>query len=113
MSHILRPPSEKTFSIADALAGVPRCVLLVESAILALLDSPQDEKLRHKARDLVRSLSSGCPKCGFKESPAMLRKLTSLLAIPPGGTPTLQRSIADRLIEQIGLLKAHAQERPS
>jgi hypothetical protein len=113
MSHILRPPSEKTFSLADALAGIPRCVLLVESAILALLDDPQDEKLRHHARDLVRSLSSGCPKCGFKEPASMLRKLISLLAISPGGSPALQRSVADRLIEQIGLLKAHAQERQS
>ena len=110
MSHILRPPSEKSFSIADALAGIPRCVLLVESAILSLLDHPRDEMLRRKANDLVRSLSAGCPECGFKEPAPILRKLIALLAVPPGGSAALQRSVADRLIEQIGLLKTHAQQ---
>ena len=112
MGHILRPPSEKTFSLADALAGIPRCVWLVESALLAVIDDPADESLRQKARNLVRSLSSGCPECGFKEPPSVLKKLTSLLAVP-AGSAGLQRSFADRLIEQIGVLKAHAQERRS
>jgi hypothetical protein len=111
MSHILRPASEKTFSLADALAGIPRCVLLLESAINDVIDDPSDEKFRAKARDLVRSLSSGCPECGFKEPASMLRKLTSLLAVPPAANPALQRSLGDRLLEQIALLKAHAQER--
>ena len=110
MSHILQPPSEKTFSIADALAGIPRCVLLVESAVVALIDAPQDETLRHKARDLVRTLSTGCPQCGFKEPPKTLRKLTSLLAVTPAGSAALRQSVAERLIEQVGLLKTHAQE---
>ena len=113
MSHILRPPSEKTFSLADALAGIPRCVMLLEAAILALLDEPHDEKLRRKALDHVRSLSKGCPECGFKEPAPILRKLTSLLAVPPGGSAAIQRTVADRLIEQVGLLKAQAQERPA
>lgn len=109
MSHILRPASEKTFSLADALAGIPRCVMLVETAVLNLLAEPANDRLRQKARDLVRSLSSGCPECGFKEPASLLRKLISLLAILPGESAALQRSIADRLIEQVGLLKAHAQ----
>jgi hypothetical protein len=113
MGHILRPPSEKTFSIADALAGIPRCVWMVESALNAVIDDPADEKLRHQARELVRSLSSGCPECGFKEPPSVLRKLTSLLAVTPPGSAALQRSFADRLMEQVALLKAHAQERRS
>jgi hypothetical protein len=111
MSHILRPPSEKTFPIADALAGIPRCVMLVESALLDLLKDPRDDHRRQKARDLVRSLSSGCPECGFKEPESILRKLTSLLAVPPGGSAAIERSLADRLLEQVGLLKAHAQVR--
>lgn len=81
--------------------------MLVESAILALVDSPGDEKLRQKARDVVQTLSSGCPECGFKESPETVRKLTSLLAVP-AASANLQRSIVDRMIEQVGLLKAHA-----
>jgi hypothetical protein len=110
MSHILQPPSEKTFPIADALAGVPRCVMLVESAIVALIDAPQDDQLRHKARDLVRTLSTGCPQCGFKEPPKTLRKLTSLLAVSPTGSAALRQSVAERLIEQVGLLKEHARD---
>jgi len=111
MAHILRPASEKTFSIADALAGIPRCVMLVESAVQAVIADPGDENIRAKARDLVRSLSSGCPECGFKEPASMLRKLISLLAVPPAESAALQRSLADRLLEQLALLKAHAQER--
>jgi hypothetical protein len=110
MSHILRPPSEKTFSLADALAGVPRCVLLVESAFLAVVDAPDDEKLRQKALGLLQSLSQGCPECGFREPVTVLRKLTSLLAVRGRSSAALQRSAADRMIEQIGVLKAHAQQ---
>ena len=108
MSHILQPPSEKTFSLADALAGTPRCVLLVEAAVLALIAAPQDDGLRHQARDLVRTLSTGCPECGFKEPPKTLRKLTSLLAVSPSGSAALRQSVAERLVEQVGLLKEHA-----
>jgi hypothetical protein len=111
MAHILRPASEKTFSIADALAGIPRCVMLVESALESVLDDPRNENARAKARDLVRSLSSGCPECGFKEPASMLKKLISLLMVPPAESDALRRSYADRLMEQVALLKAHAQER--
>jgi hypothetical protein len=111
VSHVLRPASEKTFSLADALAGIPRCVMLVESAVLAFAGDPGNEPLRNRARELVRSLASGCPDCGFKEPPSILRRLTSLLAVPPSGSAALQRSMADRLIDQVSLLKAAAQER--
>lgn len=111
MSHILRPPSERTFPIADALAGIPRCVMLLESAILELLSNPHDENRRNKVRELVRSLHSGCPECGFKETGTILRKLTSHLAVSPGGGAAVQRSLADRMLEQVALLKAHAQVR--
>jgi hypothetical protein len=111
MAHILRPASEKTFSIADALAGIPRCVMLVESALQSVIDDPRDEHARAKARDLVRSLSSGCPECGFREPASMLKKLISLLMVPPAESEGLRRSYADRLMEQVALLKAHAQER--
>ena len=111
MAHILRPASEKTFSIADALAGIPRCVMLVESAIQTVLEDPGDESARAKARELVRSLSSGCPECGFREPASMLKKLISLLAVSSAESEALRRSYADRLMEQVALLKAHAQER--
>ena len=111
MAQVLRPASEKTFSIADALAGIPRCVMLVESAIQTVIDDPGDENARAKARDLVRSLSSGCPECGFREPASMLKKLLSLLAVSSTESEALRRSYADRLLEQVALLKAHAQER--
>jgi len=111
MGHILRPASEKTFSLADALAGTPRCVLLVESALHEVIEDPADDGYRKNARDLVRSLSSGCPDCGFKEPPSILKKLLSLLAVSPAEGEALKRSYADRLLEQVALLKAHAQER--
>ena len=111
MAHILRPASEKTFSIADALAGIPRCVLLVESALQTVIDDPGDEDARSKARELIRSLSSGCRECGFREPASMLKKLISLLSVPPAESEALRRSYAERVMEQVALLKAHAQER--
>ena len=109
MSHLLRPPSEKTFKIADALAGIPRCILILESAILDVLNDYHSESLRHAARDMSRTLSAGCEQCGFKGSDATLRKIEALLRVPPKAAPELQRQIADKLIELVGMLKAQAQ----
>lgn len=108
MGHVLRPASEKTFNIADALAKIPRCVLMVDSAANDVVADLRDDDVRAKARDLVRSLSAGCPECGFRESHGVLRNLYSLLAVAPGGSARLQRSYADRLLELVALLKAGA-----
>ncbi len=111
MSHILRPASEKTFNIADALAGIPRCIMILETAVVDVCADPRDPQPRQKARDLVRSLSStGCPECGFRESSNILRTLEATLAFPPGGSPELQTSVAERLLDLVVRLKAVAQE---
>lgn len=108
MSHSLRPASEKTFRIADALAGIPRCIHLLEAAVQEYLSDFSDEGRRLTARDLARSLSQGCPECGFHGASSVLRKLHALLGVPPGSIPELHRSMADRLNELLGLLKAQA-----
>jgi len=109
MSHVLRPASAEVFAIADARAGIPRCIMLLEGAVLNVLYDFHSEARRAKARDLVHSLSSGCRKCGFRESSGVLRKIDALLRVPPDSTPALQRSLADKLVELLGLLKAQAQ----
>jgi|SRR5579862_8584160 len=109
MSHLLRPPSEKTFNLADALAGVPRCILILESAILDVLNDFHSESQRHTAREMTRALSAGCRECGFSASLSTLRKIEALLRVPPKAAPELQRQIADKLIELVGMLKAQAQ----
>lgn len=113
MSHLLRPASEKTFNLADALAGVPRCVLILESAILDVLNDFHSETLRHAARDMTRTLSAGCKECGFVASHSSLRKIEALLRVPPKAVPELQKSIADKLLELVGMLKAQAQSKES
>jgi len=110
MSHSLRPASEKTFTLADALAGIPRCILILEGAVAELCRDPQAADRRAHARDLVRSLSAGCPECGFRESSNILRTLDAALSIPPGGSPETQRSLDDRLRDLVGRLKTLAQE---
>jgi len=57
----------------------------------------------------VRTLSAGCPECGFRESSDLLRKIEALLRVPPTTAPELQKSIADKLLELVALLKAQAQ----
>jgi len=109
MSHILRPPSEKTFKIADALAGIPRCLLLLESALNDLISDPRDEAFRAKVVVQLRSLASGCKECGFRESSNLLRTLEATLPFLPGNSPGHNRSVADRLMELLAMLKAQAQ----
>jgi hypothetical protein len=113
MSHVLRPSSAALFAISDARSGIPRCILLLEGAILNVLYDFHSEARRAKARDLVQSLSSGCRRCGFRESSGVLRKIEALLRVSPDTTPTLQRSLSDKLIELLGMLKAQAQEKES
>jgi hypothetical protein len=113
MSHLLRPPSEKTFNIADSLAGIPRCIHILEAALVDVLNDYHSESLRHVARDMTRTLSAGCPQCGFHGSHAVLRKIEALLRVPPKAAPELQRQIADKLIELVGMLKAQAQAKGS
>jgi hypothetical protein len=108
MSHILRPPSEKTFKIADALAGLPRCLLLLESAVEDLISDPRDEAFRAKVVGQLRSLASGCKECGFRESSNLLRTLEATLPFLPGNSPGHNRSVADRLQEILAMLKAQA-----
>src|SRR5476651_313831 len=110
MSHILRPASEKTFNIADAIAGIPRCIMILESAVVDVCADPKDPARRQKARDLVRSLSAGCNECNFRESSNILRTLEATLAFPQGGSPELQTSVAERLLDLVNRLKTAAQE---
>src|SRR5579864_9662524 len=110
MSHIIRPPSEKTFNIADALPGIPRCILTLEAAVVELSHDFGNDVQRSQVRGLARSLSAGCPECGFKESSNTLRTIESLVALKPDAATGLHRSLADRLQELVAILKAQAQE---
>ena len=106
MSHILRPPSEKTFNIADALAGIPRCVMTLEAAITDLAADFRDDAKRARVRSLARSLSGGCPECGFHESNDILRSIESLVALRPDADTHLHHSLNERLQQLLALLKA-------
>lgn len=112
MSHILRPPSEKTFNIADALAGIPRCVMTLESAIQDLAADFRDDARRARVRSLARSLSGGCPECGFRESDNVLRAIESLVALRPDADTHLHHSLNERLHQLLALLKAQASSKP-
>ena len=110
MGHVLRPASEKTFNIADALAGIPRCILTLETAVVELGHDIRNDARRAKVRELARSLSGGCPDCGFKESSDTLRAIESLVAFRPDASTGLHHSMMERLGELLALMKAHAQE---
>jgi hypothetical protein len=83
-------------------ARVPRCVRVVEEAVLDLLCNFRDPDARDRARDRVRSLSSGCGDCDFRAAAEVLRAIDALLEAPPGPT------ITERLVDLVGQLKAHA-----
>jgi hypothetical protein len=60
---------------------------------------------------MTRTLSAGCPQCGFHASHTTLRKIEALLRVPPKAAPEIQRQIADKLLELVGMLKAQAQRK--
>ena len=113
MSHLLRPASEKTFRAADAQAGTPRCLLILEAALQDLISDPYDELRRKYARETVRTLSAGCEQCGFHGSHVTIRKIEALLRVPPKAAPELEKQIGDKLLELVGILKAQALEKTS
>lgn len=108
MSHPLRPPSESTFPVADALAGVPRCILLLEAAIRDVIAPFWDERSRKTAQRLARAMSGGCKACGFKESSGILRSMESLLALPIEDALPIRSSLGDRLTELVTMLREQA-----
>jgi hypothetical protein len=55
--------------------------------------------------------SSSCKECGFHGSHATLKKIEALLRVPPEAAPELQKQIADKLVELVGMLKAQAQSK--
>jgi hypothetical protein len=108
MSHILRPPSESVFPVADALMGVPRCILVLEVAVREVLSNFWDEPFRVKAHRFARSMSEGCKVCGFRESSGILRSIESLLALPYEDACEIRMSLAERLLDLVRLLKDQA-----
>jgi len=108
MTHLIRPPSESTFPAADVRLQVPRCIQTLELAVRDLLVNFWSEPLRRKAFALAQEMSDGCKICGFKESSMLLRSLQALLALTAADTRGIQRSVAERLLELIGLLKEQA-----
>lgn len=110
MEHLIRPPSESSFQVADALANLPRCIQALESAVREVLIHFWDESFRIRAHDLARAMSEGCKVCGFKESSGLLRSVESLLALSYEETRGIQRSLAERLFELISLLKEQSQK---
>jgi len=108
MHHVLRPGSDPGFAVTDVLGGIPRCVLVLESAVRRVLTDFWDDSSRRKALDLVRTITPGCRSCGFRESSGILRSMTTLLSLSQAATVGIQLSIAERLLELIDLLKGQS-----
>ncbi len=85
--------------------------MLLEEAVLALVDDFRNDALRVRARDLVKPLLAGCPTCGFHAKTNAVRAMDSLLSLPGDAVVDLRQRITDRLVELVGMLKAQAQER--
>ena len=112
MSHILQPAKREDVLDRGRLTGTPRCVMLVESAVLTRSSTLP-------GRTASTQGAGSCPDALHGVSQVRLRVRRSRLRkahVAPGDSPGRQRaalrqSVAERLIEQVGLLKAHALER--
>jgi hypothetical protein len=113
MTHLIRPPSESTFPAADSQLNFQRSIQTLELAVDDLLIHFWHEPLRTRAFTLAQEMAEGCRVCGVKESSVLLRSLQALLSLSVEDTRGIQRSIAERLLELIGLLKEQARRSPS
>ena len=109
--HVIRPPSEYIVPAAGIL-GIPHCIHLLESAVRDALIRFWQEPYRRRAYALARSVSGGCKVCGFKESSGLLRSLESLLSLSAEDTSGIQRSVAERILELLALLKEQVAKAP-
>lgn len=110
MTHLIRPPSECTFPAADSQLHFQRCLETLELAVGDLLINFWHEPLRSRAWSLAQEMSEGCKVCGLKESSVLLRSIQALLALSVEDTRGVQRSVAERLLELIGLLKEQTRQ---
>jgi hypothetical protein len=108
MEHLLRPPSDSLFPAADALLNFPRCLQVLETAVRDVVIHFWEEPFRRRAHHLAQALSGGCRVCGFRESAGLVRSLESLLALTVDEVRGIQRSVADRMMEALALLREQA-----
>src|SRR5262249_14191826 len=97
---------------ADAILGIPHCLRALESAVRDALIHLWEEPFRRQAHALASSVAGGCKVCGFKESSGLLRSLESLLSLSMEDTQGIQRSIAERILEILALLKDQVANAP-
>jgi hypothetical protein len=110
MTHLSRPPSESSFSGAEIRQDFPGSIRTLEEAVRDLLINFWHGPLRERAWSLAREMSEASRVSGYKESAVVLRSLQALLSLSAEDTRGIQRSIAERLLELIGLLKEQAAE---
>jgi len=108
MEHLLRPPSESLFPAADAILNFPRCLHVLETAVRDVLIHFWEDSYRKRALDLTQSLAGGCKVCGFKESSGLIRSLESLLALTGSEVRGIQRSVGERVLDLLTLLREQA-----
>ncbi|HVR87621.1 MAG TPA: hypothetical protein VMU54_25060 [Planctomycetota bacterium] len=112
MAHLIRPPAEPAVAAANSRLNFQRCIRTLEFAVGDLLINFWHEPLRQRAGILVQKMSEGCKACGVQESSGLLRSLQALLSLSAEDTRGIQRSVAERLLELIGLLKEQVRRSP-
>src|SRR5262245_11072290 len=108
MDHLLRPPSESLFPTADALLTFPRCLQVLETAVRDVLIHFWEDSYRRRALSAAQSLAAGCKVCGFRESSGLVRSLESLLTLTVDDVQGIQRSVGERMLDVLALLREQA-----
>ncbi|HLY76192.1 MAG TPA: hypothetical protein VKU80_18980 [Planctomycetota bacterium] len=113
MTHLIRPPGEPSLSGAEVHRDFPGSIRTLEEAVRGLLINFWHGPLRERARSIAREMSEACRVSGYKESAVLLRSIQALLSLSAEDTRGIQCSIAERLLELVGLLKEQAAEAES
>src|SRR5262249_39626442 len=108
MEHLLRPPSESPFPAPDAVLNFPRCLQVLETAVRDVLIHFWEDSYRREALGQARALAGGCKVCGFRESSGLVRSLESLLSLTLAEVSGIQRSVGERLLDVLVLLREQA-----
>lgn len=93
------------------LSTYPRCLEMLQQAVLEWLDHPADDYCRTRAHDLARSLLQGCKVCGYREDSGILEPVAVLLVRPFRETTLSLADLRERFGGLFKFLKSPASVR--
>ncbi len=101
---------DSTRFAVERLANFTQRIQLLNAAVRNALLDFWNETWRRRALDIARSLSTGSPTAGCKETSRLLRSLTALLSLPYGDACAIRAPLEEKLSELLDLLNEQSRK---